>query len=76
MTVHWIDPTSLDRESAMLCLRRLHGHHTFEVLTDKMHEVMKEFELDGGEGRMCDYRQREQFQKSFQVRKHDCSTAS
>ena len=43
MTVHWISESTLQRKSAMLCLRRLTGRHTYDVLAKAVVDVLNEF---------------------------------
>lgn len=43
VTIHWIEPESLERKSAALALRRLTGRHTFDVLAAAIHDIHKEY---------------------------------
>ena len=43
VTVHWIDPATLQRKSAALACRRLKGSHTFDVLAAALEEVHTEY---------------------------------
>jgi hypothetical protein len=48
MTIHWLDSTTLEREGAVLCIRRLKGTHTHIVLAKAMSDIFHEFNIDGG----------------------------
>ena len=43
VTVHWIDPESLERKWAALACRRLRGSHTFDVLAAALEDINTEF---------------------------------
>ena len=43
VTVHWIDPESLERKCAVLACQRLGGSHTFDVLAAALEDVNTEF---------------------------------
>jgi len=43
LTVHWIRPDDLGRESAILACRRLKGHHTHSVLAESMEQIHMEY---------------------------------
>jgi KRAB domain-containing zinc finger protein len=47
ITVHWIDRDSLERKSACLALRRIRGHHTFDIIAKMLEEIHKEFRIEG-----------------------------
>ncbi|XP_039311866.1 uncharacterized protein LOC113005211 isoform X3 [Solenopsis invicta] len=43
ITVHWINPITLKRESAALACRRMKGRHTFDVLAKEINSVFLEY---------------------------------
>ena len=43
VTVHWIDPETLERKWAALACRRLRGSHTFEVLAAALDDINAEY---------------------------------
>ena len=45
ITVHWIEPDTLDRKGACLAVRQLTGSHTYAVLAQKMESINDEFGL-------------------------------
>uniref|UniRef100_A0A1S4M067 Uncharacterized protein n=2 Tax=Ixodes scapularis TaxID=6945 RepID=A0A1S4M067_IXOSC len=45
VTVHWINPESLARESAILACKRLTGRHTYDVLAAALQDVFREFKI-------------------------------
>lgn len=47
MTVHWIDEKSLKRCKAALACIRVTGHHTYDVLAEKISHVHEKFGLNG-----------------------------
>ena len=47
MTLHWINPSDLDRRVASLTCRRIVGKHTYDVLAKAMAKVHKEFGIEG-----------------------------
>jgi len=47
MTVHWIDPVSLNRCKAAICCTRIVGRHTYDVLAAKIEHVHRAYGLNG-----------------------------
>ncbi|XP_034027533.1 uncharacterized protein LOC117511739 [Thalassophryne amazonica] len=47
ITAHWIDPDSLQRESAALACRRLKGAHTHDMLASCLNEIHTEYGISG-----------------------------
>ena len=47
MTLHWIDPTTLQRYKAAISCSRLIGCNTFDVLAGKIEAIHHQFELCG-----------------------------
>jgi len=47
MTVHWINQKSLKRQKAAVACFRVIRHHTYDVLTAKIEEVLRNFGLQG-----------------------------
>ncbi|KYN30235.1 hypothetical protein ALC57_00303 [Trachymyrmex cornetzi] len=45
MTVHWINPETLERESAALACRRIKGKHTYDVLAQAINSVFLEYHI-------------------------------
>ncbi|XP_071582354.1 uncharacterized protein [Temnothorax nylanderi] len=45
ITVHWINPGTLKRESAALACRRMKGRHTFDVLAKEINSVFLEYHI-------------------------------
>lgn len=45
MTVHWLDPLTLERQSKGLSCRRIHGRHTYDVLAEAIEAILDEFEI-------------------------------
>ena len=45
VTVHWFDPATLRRRSAVLAMKRLKGKHTFDLLASKLSKIHKDFGL-------------------------------
>lgn len=45
VTCHWIDNTSLERNSAALACIRLKGSHTFDVLAAALEEIHSEYHI-------------------------------
>lgn len=45
VTVHWLDPVTLKRNSKGLACRRVMGRHTFDVLADSIDEILTEFKI-------------------------------
>jgi hypothetical protein len=46
MTVHLIDPTTLERKKSVLACPRLLGCHTFDILAKTMETVHMEFQIE------------------------------
>ena len=47
MTVHWINPFSLNRCKAAICCTRIVGRHTYDVLAAKIEHVHRVYGLSG-----------------------------
>ena len=47
MTIHWIDPTTLQRRKAAIACTRLIGHNTYDVLAGKIDSIHRQFEICG-----------------------------
>ena len=47
MTVHWIDPATLERRKAAISCCRVTGHHTYDVLASKIESVHANYGLLG-----------------------------
>ena len=47
MTVHWIEPSTLQRHKAAIACTRIIGHHTYDVLAAKIENVHENFGLSG-----------------------------
>ena len=47
MTLHWIDPTTLQRCKAAISCTRLFGRNTYDVLAGKIESIHHQFELCG-----------------------------
>lgn len=45
ITAHWIDPESLQRQSAALACRRLKGSHTYNTLASALNEIHTEYNI-------------------------------
>lgn len=45
ITVHWIDTTTLKRESAALACRRMKGKHTYDVLAKAINSIFLEYHI-------------------------------
>lgn len=45
MTIHWLNPNTLERMSKGLACRRLHGRHTHDVLAKVIELVLIEFNI-------------------------------
>ncbi|EFN68716.1 Putative AC9 transposase, partial [Camponotus floridanus] len=45
VTVHWINPENLTRESAALACRRIKGKHTFDVLAKAINSIFVEYHI-------------------------------
>lgn len=43
MTVHWIDPTTMDRKSMGISCRRILGRHTYDILADAIESVLEDY---------------------------------
>lgn len=50
MTVHYIDPTSLERKMGVLACRRLKGRHTYDVVAKEIEMIHVEY---GIENKVC-----------------------
>ena len=46
MTVHWIDPSTLQRCKAAICCTRLVGHHTYDALASKIESIHRSCSLN------------------------------
>jgi len=47
MTGHWIDPDTMERQSAALAVRRRKGRHAFDRLAQEINNVHKDFKIQG-----------------------------
>lgn len=47
MTVHWIDPHTLNRHKAAIACTRITGRHTYDVLASKIEQVHASYGLAG-----------------------------
>ena len=47
MTVHWIEPSTLQRHKAAIACTRITGHHTHDALAAKIENVHENFGLSG-----------------------------
>lgn len=45
MTIHWLDPNTLEKHSAGIACRRLHGKHTFDVLAEAIESILSEYQV-------------------------------
>lgn len=45
MTVHWIDRTSLRRESAILACKRVIGRHTYDVIAKEIQNILLDYRI-------------------------------
>lgn len=45
MTVHWIDPNSMKRNSKGLCCKRIYGSHTYDILVDAIENILDEYSI-------------------------------
>ncbi|KAJ8886773.1 hypothetical protein PR048_012985 [Dryococelus australis] len=45
VSVHWLDPASLHRKSAMLDIEMLTGQHTYDVLAAALDNILRDFEI-------------------------------
>jgi len=43
ITIHWINPETLERESAALACRRIKGKHTYDVLAQAINSIFLEY---------------------------------
>lgn len=43
ITIHWINPENLERESAALACRRIKGRHTYDILAQEINSVFLEY---------------------------------
>lgn len=44
-TIHWYDSKSLKRKSGCLAVRRIHGHHTYDVLAKLIEAIHDEYQV-------------------------------
>ena len=47
ITVHWIDPSTLERCKAAISCTRLVGRHTYDVLASKIESIHRSYSLNG-----------------------------
>ena len=47
MTVHWIDPSTLQRCKAAISCTRLVGRHTYDILASKIESIHRSYNLNG-----------------------------
>ncbi|XP_067210351.1 zinc finger BED domain-containing protein 4-like isoform X2 [Linepithema humile] len=45
ITIHWVNPETLERESAALACRRMKGKHTYDVLARAINSVFLEYHI-------------------------------
>ena len=45
MTVHWLDPVTLARNSNGLACKRITGKHTYDVLADSIERILSKFKI-------------------------------
>ncbi|KAF2891913.1 hypothetical protein ILUMI_14260, partial [Ignelater luminosus] len=45
VTAHWINPSTLERESAALACKRLKGKYTFDVLARQMYSIYLDYSI-------------------------------
>lgn len=45
MTAHWLCPTTLERVSATIALKRIIGSHTSEMLTNMIQDILTDFNI-------------------------------
>lgn len=45
ITVHWINSTTLKRESAALACRRIKGRHTYDILAKAINSIFLEYHI-------------------------------
>ncbi|XP_039304998.1 uncharacterized protein LOC113005993 isoform X1 [Solenopsis invicta] len=45
ITIHWINPDTLSRQSAALACRRLKGRHTYDILADAIYSIFLEYHI-------------------------------
>lgn len=50
ITIHWINPENLERESAALVCRRIKGRHTYDDLAQEINSVFLEYHI---QNKMC-----------------------
>lgn len=44
-TVHWLNQTTLERNSKALACRRMLGRHTYDAIAELIDKVLTEFDL-------------------------------
>jgi len=44
-TMHWLNPTTLERNAKALACRRMLGRHTYEAIAELIDTVLIEFDL-------------------------------
>ncbi len=47
ITVHWIDPASLQRQKAAIACRRFRGRHTYDTIAAEIEQIHSSFALCG-----------------------------
>ncbi len=45
VTVHWLDPESLERKGGCLAIRQLSGRHTYDILAKTLESINTEFDI-------------------------------
>ncbi|XP_054290241.1 uncharacterized protein LOC129005396 [Macrosteles quadrilineatus] len=45
MTIHWLDPSTLERRSMGIGCRRILGQHTYDVIADAIESILDDFEI-------------------------------
>lgn len=43
MTVHWIEPVTMERKSMGISCRRIFGRHTYDILADAIESVLEDY---------------------------------
>lgn len=45
MTIHWLNSKTLERHSAGIACRRLHGRHTYDVLAETIENILSQYQI-------------------------------
>ncbi|KAK3917555.1 Zinc finger BED domain-containing protein DAYSLEEPER [Frankliniella fusca] len=67
VTSHWIDPVTIERDSAALALRRLLGRHTHELLARGLCKVTESYGLPTTKITRCSTDSASNFRKAFKM---------